>query len=84
MNDRMVRLEASGHGRAIIVRGGPDLGIDRRASSVLVRVIDQLLTWQDRARERAHLRDLSDRMMKDMGLSRADIDGESSKPFWRL
>ena len=42
-----------------------------------------LLLWQDRARQRAHLASLDDRMLRDIGLSRADVTGEASKPFWR-
>ena len=87
MNDRVIRLDAHADRRATIVRGGvhggPNLSIDGRISSVLLRVVDQLLIWQNRARERAHLRDLNDHMRKDLGLSRADIDREASKPFWQ-
>ena len=36
-----------------------------------------------RHRARLHLQTLDDRMLKDLGLSRADISRESSKPFWR-
>jgi uncharacterized protein YjiS (DUF1127 family) len=42
-----------------------------------------LLTWLDRARQRRHLRTLSDHMLRDIGLSRADVEGEAGKPFWR-
>ena len=40
------------------------------------------ITWQQRVNERQHLRDLDDRMLSDMGLSRADVDKEVAKPFW--
>lgn len=83
MNDRVIRWKTNGNRRAPIVHGGPNLSIDGRISAVLLRVVNQLLIWQDRARERAHLRDLSDHMMKDLGLSRADIDREAGKPFWQ-
>jgi len=46
----------------------------------LVRIVE---TWSQRARERRALMDLDDRMMKDIGISRADVFVESSKPFWR-
>ncbi|MGF1625144.1 MAG: DUF1127 domain-containing protein [Alphaproteobacteria bacterium] len=36
-----------------------------------------------RHRARLHLQTLDDRMLKDLGLSRADVSRESSKPFWR-
>ena len=42
-----------------------------------------LLTWLDRARQRRHLLTLSDHMLRDIGLSRADVESEAGKPFWR-
>lgn len=41
-----------------------------------------VLAWQARARERHHLARLDDRMLRDVGLSRADTDREWRKPFW--
>lgn len=38
--------------------------------------------WQHRASQRTHLRDLDDRLLKDMGLTRTDVFREASKPFW--
>ncbi len=46
--------------------------------------VSALLTWQDRLRERATLRELDERALHDIGLSRADIEREAQKPFWRL
>jgi len=34
-------------------------------------------------RERRVLHSLDDAMLKDIGLSRADVEAEMSKPFWR-
>jgi len=34
-------------------------------------------------RERRVLQSLDDAMLKDIGLSRADVEAEMSKPFWR-
>jgi uncharacterized protein YjiS (DUF1127 family) len=42
-----------------------------------------LVEWQERARQRRQLLALSDGALKDFGASRADADGESSKPFWQ-
>ena len=50
--------------------------------SVLAIVVDTLYTWQSRAAERRHLRDMDDRQLKDIGLSRAEAEGEWRKPFW--
>ncbi len=52
------------------------------AGSFLLRLFDGLLTWQERYETRRHLRRLDDRMLKDIGLSRADVEMESAKPFW--
>jgi uncharacterized protein YjiS (DUF1127 family) len=53
------------------------------AMDSVAKVFYLLLTWQERASERANLAALDDHMLKDMGLSRADVEHESSKPFWR-
>jgi uncharacterized protein YjiS (DUF1127 family) len=50
----------------------------------LLRAVDLLLTWRERARQRRQLRSLNDRMLRDIGITRADVLAESSKPFWRL
>ena len=39
--------------------------------------------WRRRSRERAELAALNDRMLKDIGLTRADAEFLSNKPFWR-
>ncbi len=49
----------------------------------LVRFFDLLLTWQERAAQRQALRQFDDRMMRDIGVSRADVERECRKPFWR-
>ena len=49
----------------------------------LTGVVDRLLTWQERARQRRQLQGLSDQMLRDIGLGRADVQAEASKPFWR-
>lgn len=38
--------------------------------------------WQERARQRRQLLELDDRMLKDIGVTRADVDREIAKPFW--
>ncbi len=38
--------------------------------------------WSERARQRRQLAALDDRMLKDIGLTRADVMSETDKPFW--
>ena len=46
-------------------------------------VVALLGQWRQRALDRHRLGTFDDRMLKDIGLSRADIDVEVTKPFWR-
>jgi uncharacterized protein YjiS (DUF1127 family) len=39
--------------------------------------------WIERARQRRCLAGLSDRSLKDIGISRCDALREARKPFWR-
>lgn len=48
----------------------------------VLAILDLVMTWQDRADQRRHLNNLSDRMLADIGLCRADIQAELRKPFW--
>jgi uncharacterized protein YjiS (DUF1127 family) len=49
----------------------------------VVGVFEQLAVWQDRRRQRSTLARLDDRMLRDIGLTYADVEGEIAKPFWR-
>ena len=42
----------------------------------------RVLRWYQLSRERACLRQISDAALKDLGLSRADIEMESHRAFW--
>ena len=53
--------------------------LPRLPSSLLVLV----QTWFARAHERRMLLQLDERMLKDIGVTRADVAHEASKPFWR-
>ena len=48
-------------------------------AGVLTLVYESL----ERSRQRRALRGLSDTMLRDIGLSRADVEREASKPLWR-
>ena len=57
-------------------------------SDSVARLIEKVgravLTWQQRAHDRALLASLDDRMLRDIGCSRADVDRECAKPFWKV
>lgn len=42
-----------------------------------------LLRWRQRRRQRHALRELDDRLLRDVGLSRDQARTECRKPFWR-
>ena len=46
-------------------------------------LVDTLLDWHDRARQRRALLSLGDRALQDFAASRADACAEGDKPFWR-
>lgn len=49
----------------------------------VLRFVDMLLQFHERARQRQALMALDDRLLRDIGVSRADAEREASKPFWR-
>jgi len=56
----------------------------------IVRIVDALARgaatfriWRDRTRQRSQLERLTDRDLRDIGISRLDAAGEFRKPFWR-
>ncbi len=62
-----------------------DAGISLSTLAVSVRrLLDALGEWHDRAAQRRRLLALDDRMLSDIGVSRADAWNEGTKPFWRV
>jgi uncharacterized protein YjiS (DUF1127 family) len=53
------------------------------AGNAARRLFGALREWRRRARDRAQLAALDDRMLKDIGVSRADAEFLANKPFWR-
>ena len=61
---------------------------DRAARGVsgaaVVKSLGRMLgLWRSRARERHAFQALEDRDLRDLGLSRYDVERELAKPFWR-
>ena len=51
--------------------------------SAISRLGAQLRLWRRRARERQQLAQLSERDLRDIGMSRGTVYAELQKPFWR-
>ena len=54
-----------------------------RLSGFLRGVRATLREWRRRKNGRLELARLDERMLRDIGLTRSDVDCESNKPFWR-
>jgi uncharacterized protein YjiS (DUF1127 family) len=54
----------------------------RSNTNFLARILDTVVTWQRRSRDRHLLSQLNERQRRDIGLSPARLDDEISKPFW--
>jgi uncharacterized protein YjiS (DUF1127 family) len=49
----------------------------------LMRVVDTLFIWHERARQRRFLATANSEILGDIGIGRAEIEAETEKPFWR-
>ncbi|HYD70688.1 DUF1127 domain-containing protein [Azospirillum sp.] len=52
-------------------------------SHTIEHLFDTLSVWHQRMVTRHELAQLDERMLRDIGISRLDVEGEVSKPFWR-
>ena len=46
-------------------------------------LLDTVAKWQERRRQRLALATLDDHMLRDIGISSADVHAEVTLPFWR-
>lgn len=46
-------------------------------------LLDTVAKWQERRRQRLALATLDDHMLRDIGVSAADVEAEVTRPFWR-
>ena len=58
-------------------------GLVQRFEATAVKVQKTLTTWAARSEDRHQLSAMSDRMLMDIGLSRADVAVETDKYFWQ-
>jgi uncharacterized protein YjiS (DUF1127 family) len=84
-------IPASGTRSGYAIRRSPGGGAVASAAGALLRVVDdgldhlveKLFTWQRRIADRRSLETLDDRMLRDIGITRAEVHQEASKPFWK-
>jgi uncharacterized protein YjiS (DUF1127 family) len=50
---------------------------------LLPNLLSGIRDWRERARSRHLLLLLDDRMLRDVGLNRSDVDRECNKHFWQ-
>jgi uncharacterized protein YjiS (DUF1127 family) len=55
---------------------------DRGLQKFALAAVARLLRWHELARQRRALLTLDDRMLKDIGITRAAAEREASRPFW--
>jgi len=55
----------------------------RSAGNAVRRLLGALREWRQRSKSRAQLATLDDRMLADIGISRADAEFLANRPFWR-
>jgi uncharacterized protein YjiS (DUF1127 family) len=58
-------------------------GLIRRLDRGVTAVLDAMYKSRQRIAERHLLASLDDRMLKDLGLSRCDVENEIRKRFWQ-
>ena len=61
----------------------PTTGERLSFSGMLVRLAETIAVGLERRRQRVALARLDDRMLRDIGLTTADVEGEVMKPFWK-
>jgi uncharacterized protein YjiS (DUF1127 family) len=52
------------------------------SAGLLTSLVGRIAVWLEVRRERRQLLAMSDHMLHDIGLSRADAEGEGTRRFW--
>lgn len=73
----------SNHILSLVPRSGFAHLVAAELAPVVTRVIEAPVAWLDRVRDRRQLAAMSDSMLKDIGVSRADTEHEIQKHFWQ-
>jgi uncharacterized protein YjiS (DUF1127 family) len=68
---------------ATLPRTSPRAGRAAGGTGLIARGLELVRAWHKARRDRRELAGLSDLMLRDIGLSRADVDRELLQPFWR-
>ena len=56
----------------------------RAQPSLLAALLERVALWMEVRRQRRQLASLNDAMLRDIGISRADAEGEYQRHFWDL
>lgn len=59
------------------------VGVVRATARAMWAFVETILEWEERRRQRLALQALDDHLLRDIGISRVEADGEGRKPFWR-
>lgn len=73
----------SSHILNLVPRHGLAHSVTAGVFPVLSRAVEAPIDWIERLRDRRQLAALSDDMLKDIGVSRADAAHEAEKHFWQ-
>ena len=82
----MTNRTASSTGSVLVGFSGPAEVLGNGLAIVgqaIVAAHDTVARWAEARSQRRHLRGLPDYLLRDIGLSQADVYRETHKPFWR-
>jgi|GEM_PF-2151638 len=52
-------------------------------STIIFGLVQILMKWHQRSLDRHRLANLNDHLLRDVGLTRGDVEREIEKPFWQ-
>ena len=72
------------HGSEVFAQKALPLPLRPGPATWLFHAIELVLGWREVARQRRAVLELDERLLKDIGITRADAEHEASRPFWDL